>query len=44
MSRGETAEVQVWEGFREIRAEVIVQKKEDALRTAREWTNHRGTV
>ena len=27
-----------------MRAEVIVERKEDALRTAGEWTDHRGTV
>ena len=37
-SRGETAEIQRWEEFRAMRAKVHVEKKEDALRTAREWT------
>ena len=44
MSRGETAEVQTWEEFKEIRAGVIVQKKEDALMTARDWADHQGTI
>ena len=38
LKRGETAEAQVWEEFRELRAEVYVDKKEDALRKAKEWT------
>ena len=37
LRRGETAEVQRWEEFRELRAEVYVEKKEEALRTAKEW-------
>ena len=44
MGRGGTAEIQTWEEFKELRAEVIVEKKEGALRTAREWTEHQGTV
>ena len=46
LKRGETAEIQRWEEFRELRAEVYVEKKEDALRTAREWAeeNQRNTV
>ena len=31
----ETAEVQRWEEFREIRAEVFVDRKEEALKTAK---------
>ena len=38
LKRGETAEIQRWEEFKELRAEVHVEKKEEALRTAREWT------
>ena len=34
---GSTAELQRWEEFKEIRAEVYVEKKEDALRLAKEW-------
>ena len=37
LKRGETAEVQEWEEFRELRAEVYVEKKKEALRTAKEW-------
>ena len=37
MKRGETAEIQKWEEFKELRAEVHVEKKEEALRTAKEW-------
>ena len=46
LKRGEAAEVQVWEEFQELRAEVYVEKKEDALRTAREWSeeDQRNTV
>ena len=44
ISRRETAEAQMWEEFKEMRAEVIVEKKEDTLRTAREWLEHQGTV
>lgn len=39
LGRGETAEVQRWEEFREMRATVIVEKKEDALRAVGEWNN-----
>ena len=39
MRRGETAEIQRWEEFREIRAEVHVDRKEEALRTAKSWTD-----
>ena len=42
--RGETAEVQRWEEFRELRARVFVENKEDALRTARDWTDQENTV
>ena len=38
LRREETAEVHRWEEFREIRAEVIIDRKEEALRTAKEWT------
>ena len=38
LKRGETAEIQRWEEFREIRAEVYVDRKEDALRIAKEWS------
>ena len=38
LRRGETSEIQRWEGFREMRAVVHVEKKEDVLRTAREWS------
>ena len=37
LKRGETAEIQRWEEFRELRAEVHVEKKEEALKTAKEW-------
>ena len=38
LKRGETAEIQRWEQFREMRAEVHVQKKEEALKVAKEWS------
>ena len=38
LKRGEVAELQRWEEFREIRAEVHVQRKEEALKTAKEWS------
>ena len=46
LRRGETAELQRWEEFREIRATVYVERKEEALRVAREWTdeNQKDTV
>ena len=46
LRRGETAEIQKWEEFREIRAEVHVERKEDALKRAKEWTeeDQRDTV
>ena len=44
MGQRGAAEIQTWEEFEEIRAEVIVEKKEDALRVAAEWSDHRGTV
>ena len=37
LKRGETAEVQRWEEFRELRAEVYMEKREEALKTAGEW-------
>ena len=37
LKRGEIAEVQRWEEFRELRATVFVERKEDALKTAGEW-------
>ena len=37
LKQGETAEAQRWEEFRELRAEVYVEKKEEALKTAKEW-------
>ena len=36
LKRSETAEAQKWEEFRTMGAEVYVEKKEDALRTAKE--------
>ena len=46
LRRGETAEPQVWEEFREMRAEVYVEKKEEALKTAKEWpeTSQKDTI
>ena len=44
MGRGETAEIQTWEEFKELRAGVCVQKKKDALKTAKEWTEHQRTI
>ena len=41
LRRGESAEVQRWEEFKEIRAEVHVERKEDALKRAKEWTEER---
>ena len=38
LRRGETAEIQRWEEFRDLGAEVHVEEKEDALRAAREWS------
>lgn len=37
-------EVQRWEEFKELRAEVHVEKKEEALKTAREWSDQGNTV
>ena len=44
IGRGETIEVQMWEEFRELGARVIVEGKEEALRTARKWSDHQGTI
>ena len=44
VGRRETAEVQTWEELREMRAEAIVDKKDEALRTAKEWSSHQGTI
>ena len=44
LGRGETAEVQIWEEFREMRASVIVEEKEEALRTAKEWTDQENSI
>ena len=46
LKRGETAEIQKWEEFRELRAEVHVEKKEEALRIAKEWpeANQKDTI
>lgn len=37
LGRRETAEIQEWKEFRELRGEVFVESKEGALRTAMEW-------
>ena len=37
LGRRETAEVQSWEEFRALRGRVYVERKEEALKTAREW-------
>ena len=37
LKRGETAEIQKWEQFRVMRAEVFVDKKEEALERAKSW-------
>ena len=42
--RGETAEVQAWEEFKEMRARVIVEKKEETLKVAKGWTNQQRTI
>ena len=46
LKRGETAKLQRWEEFREIRAEVHVERKEEALRIATEWPerNQKDTI
>ena len=44
LKRGETAEVQRWEEFKELRAEVFVERKEEALETARNWKDHERTI
>ena len=44
LGRRETAEAQVWEEFKVLRAEVHVERKEDALRTAKEWSDQLRTV
>ena len=44
LRRGEKAEVQKWEEFKEMRAEVHLEKKEEALKTAKEWTNQESTI
>ena len=44
MARGETAEIQTWEEFKELREEVIVEKKEEALQMAKEWKDPSLTV
>ena len=44
LKRRETCEVQVWDTLREFQGEVIVEGKEEALRTAQEWTDQERTV
>lgn len=44
IGRRETAEVQTWEELKEIRAEVIVDRRDEALKTAGEWRDYQGTV
>ena len=44
LKRRETCEVQVWDTLREFQGQVIVEQKEDALRTALEWKDLRRTV
>ena len=39
LKRRETCEVQVWDTLREFQGEVFVDSKEEALRTAQEWTD-----
>ena len=44
LKRSETCEAQVWDTLREFQGEVIVEQKEDALRTAQEWRDLGRTV
>ena len=44
LKRRETCEVQVWDTLREFQGEVFVDSKEEALRTAQEWTDLERTV
>ena len=44
LGRRETAEVQVWEGFKVLEGRAFVERKEDALRTARELQDQSRTV
>ena len=44
LKRRETCEVQVWDTLREFQGEVVVDSKQEALKTAREWTDQERTV
>ena len=44
LRRRETYEEQVWNTLREFQGEVFVDSKEEALRTAQEWTDQKRTV
>ena len=44
LKRRETCEVQVWDTLREFQGEVIVDSKEEALRTAQEWADQERAV
>ena len=44
LKRRETCEAQVWDTLREFQGEVVVDSKEEALGTAREWTDQERTV
>ena len=44
LKRGETAEAQRWEEFKELRAEVFVERMEEALETARNWKDQERTI
>ena len=44
LKREEMAEVQKWEEFKELRAEVFVEGKEEALNTVRNWKDWKRTI
>ena len=40
----DTVKVQVWEEFRHIEGEIVLDRKEDALKTATEWQDRHRTI
>ena len=44
LKRRETCKTQVWDTLREFQGEVVVDSKEEALRTAQEWTDQERIV
>ena len=44
LSRRETAELQEWEDFRQLKGSVMVDSKEEAFRVVEEWDDQSSTL